>query len=181
LLPWILPLVIVLIWQLACATGFVSRRVLPHQATALAGWKLVQSGELARNHLVSFWRASIGFLIGGSIGFSLGLANGLSQLSNRMTDTTIADGPQHPHLALIRWLILWFGIDETAKLFLVRSECSSDYINTLARHPHRRSAIDRDGPHLWHDRARIVSPGDLPRRVALIFVGLRFALGIHVG
>src|SRR5258705_11875237 len=87
LIPWIVPLVIVLIWQLACATGFVSARVLPAPSdVALAGWKLVQSGELARNIWVSFWRASIGFLIGGSIGFSLGLANGLSQLSNRMTE-----------------------------------------------------------------------------------------------
>src|SRR5712671_7065546 len=84
LIPWIVPLAIILIWQLACVTGFLSARVLPAPSdVALAGWKLLLSGELARNIWVSFWRASVGFLIGGSIGFSFGLANGLSQLSNK--------------------------------------------------------------------------------------------------
>src|SRR5207248_11087582 len=82
LITWIVPLAIILIWQFACVTGFVSARVLPAPSdVALAGWKLLLSGELARNIWVSFWRASIGFLIGGSIGFTFGLANGLSQLS----------------------------------------------------------------------------------------------------
>jgi sulfonate transport system permease protein len=79
LVPWIVPLGILLIWQIACVTGFVPARVLPAPSdVALAGWKLVLSGELARNIWVSFWRASVGFLIGGGIGFAFGLANGLS-------------------------------------------------------------------------------------------------------
>jgi sulfonate transport system permease protein len=45
-------------------------RVMPAPTdVAVAGWKLLQSGELAQNIWVSFWRASVGFLIGGSIGF----------------------------------------------------------------------------------------------------------------
>ena len=96
LIPWIVPLAIILIWQVACVTGFVSARVLPAPSdVALAGWKLLLSGELVRNIWVSFWRASVGFLIGGSIGFAFGLANGLSQLSSKLTDTTLADGAQH--------------------------------------------------------------------------------------
>jgi sulfonate transport system permease protein len=73
LVPWIVPLAIILIWQVACVTGFVSARVLPAPSdVALAGWKLLLSGELVRNIWVSFWRASVGFLIGGSIGFAFG-------------------------------------------------------------------------------------------------------------
>ena len=120
LIPWIVPLAIILIWQLACVTGFVSARVLPAPSdVALAGWKLLLSGELARNIWVSFWRASVGFLIGGGIGFTFGLANGLSQLSSKLTDTTLQMVRNIPHLALIPLVILWFGIDESAKLFLV--------------------------------------------------------------
>src|SRR5437879_11319918 len=93
LIPWVVPLAVVLIWQLACVTGFVSARVLPAPSdVALAGWKLLLSGELVRNIWVSFWRASTGFLIGGSIGFAFGLANGLSQLSSRLTHTTLQMG-----------------------------------------------------------------------------------------
>ena len=75
-IPWIVPLAIIGIWQAASVTGFVPARVLPAPTdVALAGWKLLLSGELARNIWVSFWRASVGFLIGGGIGFAFGLAN----------------------------------------------------------------------------------------------------------
>jgi ABC-type nitrate/sulfonate/bicarbonate transport system permease component len=41
LIPWIVPLAIILIWQVACVTGFVSARVLPAPSdVAIAGWKL---------------------------------------------------------------------------------------------------------------------------------------------
>src|SRR5947207_3627311 len=180
LIPWIVPLVIILFWQLACATGFVPARVLPAPSdVALAGWKLLLSGELARNIWVSFWRASTGFLIGGSIGFAFGLANGLSQLSSKLTDTTLQMVRNIPHLALIPLVILWFGIDESAKLFLVALGVFFPiYLNT--RHGIRTvdpQLIEMGRIYGMSDRElfrRGIFPGALPS----IFVGLRFALGI---
>ncbi len=102
LVQWLVPLVILVIWQAACAAGLVSSRVLPAPSdVALAGWKLARSGELAANIWVSSWRAAIGFVIGGGIGFAFGLANGLSQLSSRLSDTTLQMVRNVPHLALI--------------------------------------------------------------------------------
>ena len=99
---------------------------------ALAGWKLLLTGELLQNIWVSFWRAVAGFAIGGGIGFSLGLANGLSKLSERATDTTLQMVRNMPHLAMIPLVILWFGIDEAAKLFLVALGVFFPiYLNTL--------------------------------------------------
>src|SRR6201987_874048 len=90
LIQWIVPLAILIIWQVAGAAGLVPSRVLPAPSdVALAGWKLLLSGELARNIWVSFWRAGAGFVIGGGIGFAFGLANGLSQLSNKLTAKTL--------------------------------------------------------------------------------------------
>src|SRR5689334_8093186 len=180
LIPWIVPFSIILIWQAACVTGVVSARVLPAPSdVALAGWKLLLSGELARNIWVSFWRASVGFLIGGSIGFTFGLANGLSQLSSRLTDTTLQMVRNIPHLALIPLVILWFGIDETAKLFLVAlGSFFPLYVNTM----HGVRSVDPQlvemgrayGMGRFTLFRRIVLPGALPS----IFVGLRYALGI---
>jgi len=180
LIQWIVPLAIVAVWQAACETGFVPGRVLPAPSdVALAGWKLLLSGELARNIWVSFWRAAIGFVIGGSIGFAFGLANGLSELSSKLTDTTLQMVRNVPHLALIPLVILWFGIDETAKLFLVALGVFFPiYLNTL----HGIRTVD---PQLI-EMGRIygMSDGELFRRVIFpgalpsIFVGIRFALGI---
>jgi sulfonate transport system permease protein len=179
-IPWILPVVILIVWQVACSTGYVPTRVLPAPSdVALAGWKSVQSGELIRNIWVSFWRATIGFLIGGSIGFAFGLANGLSQLSDKLTDTTLQMIRNVPHLALIPLVILWFGIDESAKLFLVALGVFFPiYLNTL----HGIRTVDPQliemgriyGMSNGELFRRIIFPGALPS----IFVGVRFALGI---
>jgi sulfonate transport system permease protein len=180
LVQWIVPLAILALWQAACSAGLVPARVLPAPSdVALAGWKLARSGELFTNMWVSFWRAVIGFLIGGSIGFAFGLANGLSELSNKLSDTTLQMVRNVPHLALIPLVILWFGIDETAKLFLVALGVFFPvYINTL--HGIRTvdpQLIEMGRIYGMSDRelfTRVIFPGALPS----IFVGLRFALGI---
>jgi len=180
LIPWLVPLLIVIIWQFACVTGFVSSRVLPAPTDVLAaGWKLLASGELLRNMWVSFWRAGVGFLIGGAIGFAFGLANGLSQLSAKLTDTTLQMVRNIPHLALIPLVIIWFGIDEAAKLFLVALGVFFPiYLNTL--HGVRTvdpQLIEMGKIYGMSDAElfrRVIFPGALPS----IFVGVRFALGI---
>ena len=180
LIQWVVPLAIIAIWQVASVTGFVPVRVLPAPSdVVLAGWKLLLSGELVRNIWVSFWRASIGFLIGGGIGFAFGLANGLSQLSAKLTDTTLQMVRNVPHLALIPLVILWFGIDESAKLFLVALGVFFPiYLNTL----HGIRTVDPQLIEMGRIYGmtdselfrRVIFPGALPS----IFVGIRFALGI---
>lgn len=180
LIPWLLPAAIIAIWQAACVTGFVSARVLPAPTEiAAAGWRLLVSGELVRNIWVSFGRAITGFVIGGGIGFAFGLANGLSKTSEKATDTTLQMVRNVPHLAMIPLVILWFGIDEAAKIFLVALGVFFPiYINTL----HGIRTVDpqliemarsygMDNRELFR---RVIFPGALPS----IFVGVRFALGI---
>ncbi|MFO1114484.1 MAG: aliphatic sulfonate ABC transporter permease SsuC [Beijerinckiaceae bacterium] len=177
---WLVPLLILLLWQAASSFGWLSRNVLPSPLGVLqALWKLTLSGELARNIGVSFLRATAGFVIGGGIGFALGLANGLSKTSEILTDSTLQMVRNIPHLALIPLVILWFGIDEEAKLFLVALGVFFPvYINTL----HGVRSVD---PQLIEmGRSYGMSRTDLFRRVILpgalpsIFVGLRFALGV---
>jgi sulfonate transport system permease protein len=96
-----------------------------------------------------------------------------------VTDTTLQMVRNIPHLALIPLVILWFGIDETAKLFLVALGVFFPvYINTL----HGIRTVDpqliemgrvygmKNTELFW----RVILPSALPS----IFVGLRFALGI---
>ena len=115
----------------------------------------------------------------GTIGFAFGLANGLSQLSSKLTDTTLQMVRNIPHLALIPLVILWFGIDESAKLFLVALGVFFPiYLNTL--HGIRTvdpQLIEMGRIYGMTDRElfrRVIFPGALPS----IFVGVRFALGI---
>ncbi|HAP0621708.1 TPA: aliphatic sulfonate ABC transporter permease SsuC, partial [Escherichia coli] len=118
--PWFFPVGIVAVWQLASSVGWLSTRILPSpEGVVTAFWTLSASGELWQHLAISSWRALIGFSIGGSLGLILGLISGLSRWGERLLDTSIQMLRNVPHLALIPLVILWFGIDESAKIFLV--------------------------------------------------------------
>lgn len=179
-LPWLVPAVILLGWQAAVSVGLVSNRFMPAPLDVVrAGWEAGRTGELWTNLGVSTLRALAGFVVGGGIGFALGLANGLSRLSERLTDTSVQMVRNVPHLSLIPLVILWFGIGEEAKLFLVALGVFFPiYANTL----HGIRSVDPGlvemgrvyGMSRTELFTRVVLPGALPS----IFVGLRYALGI---
>ena len=180
IIPWLFPVFLVVLWQLAVQFGWLSTRILPAPTTVVnAAVKLAQSGELAKNFGISASRALTGFAIGGSIGLVLGLLNGLFVVSEKILDTTLQMWRNIPNLALIPLVILWFGIGEEAKLFLVSSGVLFPiYINTF----HGIRSIDsgliemgkvyglNPAQLFWH----IILPGALPS----ILVGVRFSLGI---
>jgi sulfonate transport system permease protein len=180
LLPWVLPTGLLIIWQLFSQTGLISTRVLPApSAILLAGIHLTQTGELPLHLFESFKRAFLGLIIGGSLGFIFGLSNGLSSWANALFDSSIQMVRNIPHLAMIPLVILWFGIGESAKLFLiVVGVFFPIYINTL----HGIRSVDRKliemgqvyGLNHFELFEKIIFPGALPS----ILVGLRYALGI---
>ncbi|ELY3997767.1 aliphatic sulfonate ABC transporter permease SsuC [Cronobacter sakazakii] len=178
--PWVLPVGIIAVWQLASQTGWLSTRILPSPESVVETfWRLTASGELWQHLAISSWRALVGFSIGGLIGLALGLISGLSRWGERLLDSSIQMLRNVPHLALIPLVILWFGIDESAKIFLVAlGTLFPIYINTW----HGIRNIDRgllemarsyglSGFSLFR---QVILPGALPS----IMVGVRFALGL---
>jgi sulfonate transport system permease protein len=179
-LPWAVPALVLLAWQVGSAFGIIADNVLPAPTeVADAGWRLARSGELLRNIGISAWRALAGFAVGGSVGLALGMLNGISSLSESLTDSTLQMVRNIPHLALIPLVILWFGIGDEARVFLVALGVFFPmYVNTQ----HGIRSVD---PHLLEmGRAYGMSERELLQRVVLpgalpsIFVGLRYGLGI---
>lgn len=180
LLPYLVPVAIIALWQLGCSVGWISSRIMPSPTdVASAFWTTTISGQLPEDVLVSAARAFAGLLVGGSIGFLLGIANGVSKLSEQLTDTVLQMLRTIPHLAMIPLVILWFGIGEESKLFLTSlGVLFPVYLNTY----HGVRNVDRDliemgkvyGMSGWTLFRKVIFPGALPS----IFVGLRYALGI---
>lgn len=179
-LPFLLPVVVIAAWQLGSSVGWISTRIMPSPASVMvAFWQTTISGQLPNNILVSAGRAFAGLLVGGSIGFLLGIANGVSRLSEQLTDTTLQMLRTIPHLAMVPLVILWFGIGEESKLFLTAlGVLFPIYLNTY----HGVRNVDRGliemgrvyGMSNWTLFRKVIFPGALPS----ILVGLRFALGI---
>lgn len=180
LLPWLVPVLLVLLWQIAGSSGLMSSRILPTPEKVLeAGWSLLQSGELWNSLYISTWRALSGFAIGGLIGLVLGLITGLSKVGEQLLDSTVQMLRNVPHLAMIPLVILWFGIDERAKIFLVAlGTLFPIYLNTA----HGIRHIDRGliemarnyGLKGWCLFWQVILPGAMPS----ILVGVRFSLGL---
>jgi sulfonate transport system permease protein len=178
--PYLLPVAIVALWQIASSAGWISTRIMPSPAdVVLAFWQTTMSGQLPKDIAVSAGRAFAGLFVGGAIGFLLGIANGVSKLSEQLTDTTLQMIRTVPHLAMIPLVILWFGIGEESKLFLTSlGVLFPVYLNTY----HGVRNVDRGliemgrvyGMGNWTLFRKVIFPGALPS----IFVGLRYALGI---
>ncbi|MGH6858616.1 MAG: ABC transporter permease subunit [Phyllobacterium sp.] len=179
LAPWALPIVLLVLWEIAARTGLITARLMPAPSTvAIAFWKSLLDGTLIYHTLVSTQRAFIGLVIGGGLGFVAGIVNGLWKPAETLLDSTLQMLRNIPHLALIPLVILWFGIDETAKIFLVSIGVFFPiYINTF----HGVRTIDPQLIEMAHVYGldhkaliqRIILPGALPS----ILVGLRYALG----
>jgi len=179
-LPWLLPLLILLAWELSTRSGTLSSQILPEPlAVVKAAWQLLQSGEMWSDVKVSGARALAGLAVGGSLGLILGLGTGLFKPLEIVLDSTIQMIRNIPVLATIPLVILWFGIDESAKLFLVALGVFFPlYINTY----HGIRAVDRGliemarsyGLSGWALYRDVILPGALPS----ILVGLRFGLGL---
>lgn len=180
LVPWLVPFALLVIWQAAAQTGWLSSRVLPAPWAVLkAAYTLAASGELWMHVRISAWRAVSGFAVGGGLGLLLGLLTGTFRQAEALLDTTLQMVRNIPALALIPMVILWFGIDETAKLFLVSVGVFFPvYLNTF----HGIRAVDKGlvemgrsyGLSGWALYRDVILPGALPS----ILVGVRFALGL---
>jgi sulfonate transport system permease protein len=180
LLPWLVPLALLVVWQAASAYGWLSTRVLPAPVdVAIAAWNLTASGELWTHVKVSAGRALLGLLIGGGLGLVLGLFTGTLRWAETLLDSSFQMLRNIPALALIPLVILWFGIDESAKLFLISiSVFFPIYLNTF----HGIRGVDPGliemgrtyGLNRWQLYRQIILPGAL----SSILVGLRFSLGL---
>ena len=107
------------------------------------------------------------------------MATGLSPLLRTLLDTTLQMLRNIPHLALVPLVILWFGIDESAKVFLVAlGTFFPIYLNTFhgirnvdASLIEMAQSYGLKGSRLFKE---VILPGALPS----VLVGLRFSLGI---
>jgi sulfonate transport system permease protein len=180
LAPWLVPCLLLCAWQAAAQVGWLSSRILPEPlAVAHAFWSLAVSGELWTHVSTSLGRAVYSFAIGGGLGLLLGLLTGSFRTAETLLDTTLQMVRNIPALALIPLVILWFGIEETAKVFLVAVGVFFPvYLNTF----HGIRSVDRGliemaknyGLSGWTLYRDVILPGALPS----ILVGVRFALGL---
>jgi sulfonate transport system permease protein len=170
------PALLLLYWGVLSATGFLDPRILPAPWTAIGtAIDLIREGRLQHNLAVSAGRAVTGLFVGTVAGVTLALVSGLSVLGGYVIDGLVQIKRGIPILALIPFMILWFGIGEAMKVIVIASAVFFPiYIQTHSA----LIAIDLRYVELaetlrlsrWQFLRHVVLPGALPG----LLTGLRF-------
>lgn len=176
---WIIPLAVILIWQIAASLHLVSATMLPAPLQiARQFFRLTASGELLENLGISFYRAGLGFLLGSVTGLVLGLSTGLGKLAERTLDPSLQMLRMIPLLSLIPLFILWFGVGEFSKILMISLGAFFPvYVNTfLGIRSVDAKLIEVAGIYQytrWQLLSKLIIPSALPN----ILLGVRLSLG----
>ncbi|AKP46666.1 ABC transporter permease [Bacillus smithii] len=176
---FILPVIIIIIWQLIGSLGWVTKTVLPTPwEIILAAKNLAVSGVLFTNMKLSIIRAACGFVIGGGLGLALGTLVGLSAKSESLLDPTLQMVRTIPHLAITPLFILWFGLGEESKILLIGLGAFFPlYVNTFLGIRKVDAKLFEVARILefskWKQIKLLIVPSALPN----ILLGIRLSLG----
>ncbi|GAA3697405.1 ABC transporter permease [Gordonia hankookensis] len=178
---WLIgPTLLLAVWVIGSATGFIDPRTLPAPLTiADTAGELWADGRLPENILASLRLASVSLVIGVVLGVVLALMSGLSRVGEAVIDGPIQIKRAIPTLAIIPLAILWFGIGDSMKITIIATSVLIPvYINTHAQ----LRGVDVRYAELaqtvklsrWQFIRRVALPGAVPG----FFTGLRLAVTI---
>ena len=143
------------------------------------GYRNVSFGE----HIwTSIKRVLLGVFFGALVGIPLGFAMGLNSVARGLLDPVVEFIRPIPPLALIPLVILWLGIDEVAKTFLLF--LAALFIMLIAARAGVSSArISKvhAAYSLGASRLQVLRHVILPNALPEIFTGLRTSMGVCWG
>lgn len=117
---FLLPIVLLLLWQIITMTKLSNPILLPVPLdVASTAWTMLKNGELENHLFVSIVRVSKGFLLAAVLAISTGIILGLSKKLYDFTSIIFQIIRPIPPIAWIPLSILWFGIEENSKIFII--------------------------------------------------------------
>ena len=115
-----LPIIILVIWKLADIAGYIKPYAMPTPEKVLeTAGNILRDGTLIAHIAASFLRVIEGFLIALILALIMGVGIGLSKKLEVFTEMTVQIIKPIPPIAWIPLAILWFGIGEFSKIFII--------------------------------------------------------------
>lgn len=117
---FILIILILLVWFLLGEQGKLNSVIMPAPGTVWETFvSLVKKGTLWSHIVISVTRVLKGYVIAVVLGIAAGILIGLFEHVRRLTDIIVQILKPIPPIAWIPLVILWFGIGESGKTFLI--------------------------------------------------------------
>lgn len=144
-------------------------------------WKafveLMGNGTLESSISISLWRVLSGWVLGSAIAIPLGILAGTSRIARAVIDPFIHFFRFVPALAMISLFLLWFGIGEASKVYLIAYAVAFIVVVNTAT---GAASVPADKVNavrcLGASRARAVRSVIIPASVPYIFTGMRLGL-----
>jgi NitT/TauT family transport system permease protein len=117
LLPW---LVVIIVWHLIPATGLVSVALVPTPLQVLLKfWEQLTTNRLWLDMYMSLQRVTLGLACGIALAVPVGFLLGWYRPARTLIDPLVNFFRSLPPIALIPLVIVYFGIDELAKVVML--------------------------------------------------------------
>jgi sulfonate transport system permease protein len=111
---------VIVLWVFMDKNGRLNPVIMPSPEKVVDTVKsLIEKGTLWANLLISVERVLKGYLLAAILGIILGIFIGLSKHLDRLTGLIVQIIKPIPPIAWIPLVILWFGIEESGKVFLI--------------------------------------------------------------
>ena len=172
------------VWQFSGTFGWVDALLLPPPSEVLrTTGELLVSGyrqvPLWQHLLTSVLRALAAFVVAIAIGIPAGLAMGLSPAVSAVLDPFVQFLRPLPKIALIPLVIVWFGIGEGSKFFLIFiSSFLSIVVGSAAAVAGVSQGRLRAALSLGASRLQLYRYVVLPNALPEIFTSVRLSIGI---
>ena len=166
-----------LVWHVVAVYCVASVLFPPPWAVAVRAAALLQDGTLLQNAGASLQRIAIGFLAGSALGIPLGLVIGSFPLARKVLEPWTEFLRFIPSVAMITIAVIWFGIGETSKVFLIiYTTIFIVILNTAAGVGAIAADKLRAAQVLGASQAQIFFLVALPATIPYILTGMRIAM-----
>jgi NitT/TauT family transport system permease protein len=171
-------LAVMLVWQVA-STRWLPSILFPTPLKTAEAWvALVREGVLPYHVGVSLYRIALGFLLGTVVGVPVGLAMGLFRPVLIFLEPYVQFFRFVPPVAWIIPAILWFGIGETSKIFLIfYTTVFMVLLNTMAGVASVARNQIRSARCFGVTRWQLFLWVSLPATMPYVLTGMRLAMG----
>jgi taurine transport system permease protein len=177
-------IVLLTLWWVATHAGWIRDLFLPTPERIITSfadaWKGdIQGGRPLYEHFGwSMFRVFFAFALACVTAIPVGIAMGVSRIARGIFDPPVEFYRPLPPLAYLPLIVIWFGIEETAKVVLIYLACFAP-LAMAARAGVKSVMIEQInaayslGASKWQVIRHVIIPAALPE----IFTGMRIAIG----
>jgi putative hydroxymethylpyrimidine transport system permease protein len=185
-LPGLLLLLLLGIWQLAASTGFLADRLGLEQFLVPAPVEIAEvlwqdRSLITENAWVTLVEVVLGFLIALAAGLTTATTLHLSDLLRRASYPLVVASQTIPIIVIAPVLVVWFGYGIGPKLAVVALICFFPItVNTLDG----LQSVDREKVKmmrtLWASRRQVFTRVEVPTALPYVFSGAKIAVAVAV-